>query len=382
MRREIAIWHRDPVLLTLVLIVPPLLFTLICLIYNTGVIHDLPVAVCDMDRSALSRQIIRAIDADPSMAVSVQVQSPKEIEKGIRDGRFSGGFFFPENMERDIKYGKTAYPVVYKNSQNLMTGNTLYKESMTIFRTFNAGIVMKNLGVKGVGRQEALAAANTVAADVRILYNPNFSYTQFMCPGIIFAQLQAIIMMTALLIMAREYQKNTINDLLAIAGNRRTAILFGKAFPYVTVFTAICLGVIGILFPLFNIHLSGPFLPTLGIIVLFIAASFAPGLLLGLLITSPVFAVTVAIVINMPAFIFGGFTFPLWAMPDPIVAIAQVLPFTHFSQLFFKVCMIKAPFSYCTGELLKLLAFTCVPLPFCWALLHVHVLKRRAAGVS
>jgi ABC-2 type transport system permease protein len=184
-------------------------------------------------------------------------------------------------------------------------------------------------------------------------------------------------MMTALLIMTREYQNKTLHGLLAIAGNRRSAILFGKFAPYAGIFLAISLGVIGILFPMFNINLAGGFWPTLIAIALFIAASLAPGMLLGLLIHSPVFALTVAIVINMPAFIFGGFTFPAWAMPSPIAAIAQWLPFTHFSSMFFKACLINAPFSYCNGEIMKLLLFALLPIIPSWVLLHGHVKKRR-----
>jgi ABC-2 type transport system permease protein len=373
--RDAGHLKRDPALLMLLFIVPPVLFTLLCLIYSQGGVRDLPVAVCDLDRSSLSRQMVRAIDATASMKVIKQVRNIEEIKAGIRGATFVAAFYFPPGMETDVKTGKTVSPVIFKNSQNLMVGGSIYKESAAIFRTFNAGVLLKKLTLKGLPYQQAMAAINPVTVDSRILFNPNFNYEQFMCPGLIFAQFEAIIMMTALLFLTREYARDNMRQAYAVAQWKWSALLLGKSLLYGTIFMLLSVGIIGVLFPLFSMYLKCSFFTALSVVLLFVFASFSPGLLLGAVLKTPVFALTAAILINMPAFIFGGFVYPAGAMPGIIVAIAQLLPFTHFSSVFFKLCMMNLPIVSCGPELLKLGLFACLPLFAVAGIMHGQVKK-------
>jgi ABC-2 type transport system permease protein len=73
-------------------------------------------------------------------------------------------------------------------------------------------------------------------------------------------------------------------------------------------------------------------------------------------------ATEMAVFINTPAFIFSGYTFPLWGMPKFHAAFAQIMPFTHFLTAFIKVYQMGASIDHIGGELLRLSMFVILSL--------------------
>jgi ABC-2 type transport system permease protein len=201
-----------------------------------------------------------------------------------------------------------------------------------------------------------------VTIDASVLYNPNFSYSEFLCPGLIFAQLQVMIMIAAILLFNAEYRRSRGVGAPASRGGP-LAMLAARSTPACAVFSAVALLVVELLFPCFNIRFNGPRLPMLGLILLFIIASFVPGVLIGLLAKKSVSGLALGILINMPAFIFSGFTFPTWAFPGPLAALAQALPFSHFAPAFFQIALVNAPLHYALPECCRLALFAMAPLP-------------------
>jgi ABC-2 type transport system permease protein len=88
-----------------------------------------------------------------------------------------------------------------------------------------------------------------------------------------------------------------------------------------------------------------------------------------------------SIFINMPTFIFSGYTFPLWAVPAALAAFAQIMPFTHFFTAFFKVALMNVSITYAYPEIIKLLAFIILPIPLIFLALGKK-LPSRKSGVS
>ncbi len=56
-------------------------------------------------------------------------------------------------------------------------------------------------------------------------------------------------------------------------------------------------------------------------------------------------------VIATPSFILSGFTWPLSQMPDWVVAVANVIPLTHFLQAFRILLIEEGTLSQCSGAI-------------------------------
>jgi ABC-2 type transport system permease protein len=93
------------------------------------------------------------------------------------------------------------------------------------------------------------------------------------------------------------------------------------------------------------------------------------------------FATEIVLFYNIPAFIFSGLTFPLWAMPKAIAFYAQFILFTPFLSGFLKIYQVGAPLSYIFSDLLKLSIFLSVSLIVLSFSLrhHIKLFKQRSA---
>ena len=66
-RREWSGIWGDPWLRALVAWIPLLLGVWVCLLFQGGLVRELPIGLIDQDHSALSRQLARALNASAAM---------------------------------------------------------------------------------------------------------------------------------------------------------------------------------------------------------------------------------------------------------------------------------------------------------------------------
>lgn len=374
-RREFKRIGERKTLYLLIIILPVIVSFLYAYIYKNEIVRDLPVAIYDEDHSSLSRTVTEFVESSSSMRIIGYVNSIEELKKGIQSGKYQGGFYMPRNMENDIKSGKNSTIAVFKNTSNLIIGNTIMRDAMSIIKTVSAGAIIKKLRNKSMIYEQALNIANPVQVETQSLYNPNYSYLGYLVPGLLAFTLQLTIMISSVIVISSEFTHETFHELLEISKNNIYKILLGKTIPHLSIHTASIILIIGVIFPLFNIPIYGSIIVTLLFFILFAAASLAMGLLISSAFHDQLFATELALVINTPAFIFSGFTFPIWAMPAVHQVFAAALPFTHFISGFLKIYQMNAPVSNIFNEVLILSLFTFFGMVFTVIALKIHIKK-------
>jgi ABC-2 type transport system permease protein len=358
--REIRRYKRDRELIILSVVMPLLLSILFLWIYGSGMVRELPVAVFDEDRSELSHTMIEAIRSSSAMDVIESVNSIEEIKMAFRAGKIQGAFYFPDNMERDLKRNRQVYPVVFKNSQNMICSGFLLKESLSIFKTFNGGILLKKLRGKGLTEDQAMSIIKPVNVDGNTLFNANFNYKNFLSPGIILAQFQLLFMISGVLLLTREYERKSLRAVYFISGKSVFLIFMTKILVVLCV-SGIVIGlIIGVLFKVFGIFMYNVPL-TYAVTMLYVMVSVVFGMGIGALINNTLVATEIAVFLGIPAFILSGYTFPLWAVPGLLSACAQILPYKHFFTLYFKVAQMNTPLTALIPEVSSLLMLALIP---------------------
>ena len=76
--------------------------------YADEVLTRVPVAVVDMDRTSLSRQITRFADADPRIEVRMVTASEREAQEALWRGEIEGYALIPANLKRSVVRGENA----------------------------------------------------------------------------------------------------------------------------------------------------------------------------------------------------------------------------------------------------------------------------------
>ncbi|HVN48385.1 MAG TPA: ABC transporter permease [Bacteroidota bacterium] len=376
MQRE---WHRIAERKTLymfAIIVPLALFFFLVSIYTNGLMRDIPVGVYDADHSQLSQLITESIEGASSFRIVEYEHSIDEIRDAYLKGRIQGAFYIPENLEHDLKRGKPASVVVFNNETNLVIGNTTLKDATTIIKTISGGVLLKKLRSKGMSSEQAMAVINPIHVSSQMLYNPNYNYLHYIGIGIIPAVLQMLIMVTAVLLITSEVAHNTMQELLTEAHGNLWAIVTGKSIPHLAVHAATTLGIFGIIFPFFHVDIIGSTVALIGMFFYFVIACFMMGFMISAVSPSQQIATEISFILNIPAFLFSGFVYPLWAMPWLHNLFAQLLPFTHFLPAFLKLYQMGAPIKDVLPEVLQLTMMIgisiCVTMVALWYRFHWH----------
>ncbi len=351
--------RRTLYLLTIFL--PAIFFLIFSLIYKKEFVQDLPVAVCDMDNSALSRTVVQYIEATPSMSVVKYLSSTEEIKKGFQKGEIQGAIFIPKDLEKDVKSGHSVNVVVYKNSANIIVGNLILSDAVKTIKTISAGVLLKKFKSAGMTTEQAMDKILPVKIDTHYMYNPNYSYLNYLVPGLLTVTLQLIIMIASVVVISSEFTHETFPELLRIANNKLSVIITGKMIPHFLIHTASVLLIFGVFFQFFNIPVNGSVLAVILFTLWFVLGCLNIGFLISSLFHDQLFATEVAVVLNTPAFIFSGFTFPLWGMPALHSTMAQALPYTHFLTGFLKLYQMGTPLYAVKHEFAVLGLFILIP---------------------
>ena len=368
--REFDRLAKRRTLLLLITVLPIALSFLLASMYQNEAVIDIPIAVCDLDRSELSRLIVRSMDATRSMNVVMSLNSLDEIREQIRRGTIQGALYIPSGLEKDIKKGNQGHLVVYKSSFNLIIGNSILKDATTIIRTFSAGIQMNKFRSAGMMEQQALALANPIRLESNNLFNPNYNYETYFVPCLITAMFQMLILITSVLLLSSEYHDGTVSDLLSLSRGDSMAILIGKPLPHLALHSATTLFIIGIIFPMFGIPIHGSTLLLLAYTLLANAAVFYFGFFVSTLVHNQLIATEIAVFMSTPAVLFSGYTFPIEAMPVPHGVFAHLLPFTYFFSGFIKIYQIGTPLSLLGPELAAMGILLAVSFGGSWAALR------------
>lgn len=348
------------------LLLPVILFALFGLIYKNALVREIPIAICNNDNGEISLIITRYVESTSSMRIVEYVNSVKEIESEIKKGKIDGAFYFPANMENNIKAGGQGKAILFINSVNLIKSNYLMNDGLKILKTVSAGVLLKKYRSSGMTYEQAMSIINPVKIESQILYNPNYSYETYLVPGITTFILMMVVMLVAALAISSEVTHETFNELAILAKNKIYIIITGKVLPHLFIHSINIILLFYFIFPIFNIEGTGSIITSISLTIFFSMICILIGLAISSIFKNQMLATEIVLFIITPAFIFSGLTYPLWSMPGLIRTYAQLIPYTHFLSALLKIFNMNASINYVIKELVYLSSFGISSIIILW----------------
>ncbi len=356
-KRELLRLAQQKSIRNLFIIIPIVVFLVLGAIYYKGALREVPIAVYDNDNSTLSRTYIRFLESSPNLKVTTYLSATDAIENAFVEKEVQGVFYIPKDFYKDILKNAPTQVRIYTNSTNIVFGNLLYKSAVEVTQSLSGAIVAKRMAPLGINPNKILGTVLPIAINTRVLGNPQYNYVYYLLPGLTTVLLQMILFLAASRAFNHEWKKNTYPQLFSLSEGSITAMLLGKYFAFMVYGLSLCGLIFAIIFPIFGIPIYGNLMHLLALVLLFISANILLGFGLSLIVKDEIIALDAAIFYNSPAFIFSGFTFPIWAMPWLNTLYAQIIPYTHFLTAFLKLYQIDTPLSFIWPEVWKLLLF-------------------------
>lgn len=321
MRKEIWQIVRDPSSIAIAFIMPLILL----LIHGYGVSLDakhVPVAVVVDRPSSLTASFTSGFDQSEYFSPQ-RFDSVVQAETALMRREVDALVWLRGNFEELVRTGKTAPVGVFVNGVDANNARLL--------SGYIEGVWNRWLG--RYAEEKGVDLARPIELQERIWFNPGMRSRDYLVPGIIAVIMTLIGALLTSLLVAREWERGTMEALL-VTPVRIREILMGKLIPY------FALGMGGMIFSvamgvwLFQVPLRGSLLVLLGTSALFLLTALGMGLLISTVARNQFVAGQTAIIATfLPAFILSGFIFDIASMPAPIRTITYALPARYYVSI-------------------------------------------------
>jgi ABC-2 type transport system permease protein len=318
-RKEFQQLFRDRRLLPLIFISPVLQIILLGYAANMDV-KDIPMAICDQDRTVQSRELVEHFLRSGSYVASRRVPDAAAAEQSIENGTSSLALVIPPGFGRSQAAGR-------RSSVQLMADGS-ESQSAAIGLTYATLIISRSFAASGAAQAAAGLPVRAVQVQptVRVLYNPTLSSRNFMVPGVLAMVLMIITTVLTSLSIVKEKEKGTLEQLI-VTPITPGQLIIGKLAPFVIISLVVITLVLAASLVLFGLSVRGSLLVLYGLSLLFMLTTLGLGLFISTISRSQQQAMMIAVFFFiMPMVILSGFVFPIESMPGVIQAVTFVFP--------------------------------------------------------
>ena len=366
--REFRQFSRNGVAVAVFLGGPVLFGLLVGYTYTNATVTNLPIAVVDLNGSALSGKVIDALGDNPTVKLMTVFADETSARRAFEKGEFEAVVTIPENFEGDVQQRRTPEVEVDLNMANILTANFVSRAVQTTLSTLNAGIEMEGLMKRGVPALDARNQFQAFSINNTRFFNTSGNYGYYMLPGVTGAIVQQVFLLVLALAFSKEFEEKTF-DQLTSQTRWSGVVLLAKTLPYWIMGAGVWTFVLGVLFPLFRLPDFGSLPALITLVAAFTLALTGLGILVSILVPNQLRATEILMIVATPAFIISGYSWPTSQMPVLLQNVAQAIPLTHYLAALRKVFFLKAPLSVILPEVQTLFIYGGVALLLAWVAL-------------
>ena len=366
-----------PTLLFVTFIGPLLSFFLITWIFSYNVPRNLPIAIVDLDHTALSRQIARMIDATAIASVNRDFTSLNEAKKAIEKGKVDAVVYIPEGTEKDIYRGTSANVALYLNNVNVVKGGLINSGVRKALGTLSSGIKLQVQLKSGYMQEQAISRIIPVQLNSVLLFNPYTSYSYYLTVGLMPLIIVVFTLLGSIYTIGDELYRGTGPKWLRLAGKNFPIALAGKLLPYTVIYFCVAMLMNTILFGYLGLPLRGNIAAIIiGEVLLIISYQFMAIFLVSLT-TNMRLSLSLGSAYCMLALTFSGLTFPAIGMPVIAQVFSYLFPYTYWIKILIGQSLRGEPAHYSIMPMYALFLFIIMGILFVPRLKYMMFNKNR-----
>jgi ABC-2 type transport system permease protein len=283
-------------------------------------INNLPLGMYDQDNSQESRELMASLIQSGYFSIENYAGSYQELQGLIEKGKIKIALVIPEDFSRKIKSGGKV------EIQTLLDGSDA--NTATIGSGYLSGVLQ--LFSQKFTRS---SYRPLIEGRIRIWYNQELKSKNFIIPGLIAVIMMIIGALLTSLIIAREWERGTMEQLIATP-IKSSELIFGKLVPYfvigmIDLLVAVLLGGL-----IFKVPFRGNFLFMFLVSGIFLVGALGIGMFISILTKSQQLAYQMAMLTSfLPAYILSGFIFPIFSMPLSLRIITHIVPARYYIRI-------------------------------------------------
>jgi len=322
--KEFRQMRRDRLTFAMMVAVPIVQLVLFGYAINTDP-RNLPLAVVQVDHSPIGRAFVQGLQNSRYFRLAARPASEAEGNRLLERGEVQFLLVVPADFGRRVERGERPSLLLAADATDPAAGGNALAALSGVAQQVQQRELAGTLG--------ALRGA-APAFDVRVQrrYNPEGLSRFNIVPGLIGVILTMTMVMMTSLAVTREYERGTMENLLATP-TRPLEVMIGKITPYIVVGYVQVSVILLLGHLLFDVPMIGSFLLLSVCLTLFIAANLAVGFTFSTLARNQLQAMQLTFFFFLPSMLLSGFMFPFRGMPQWAQHIGELLPLTHFLRV-------------------------------------------------
>ena len=322
--KEFLQLSRDRLTYAMILVMPVVQLLLFGYAINNDP-HRLPTAVLALDHGAFARSAISTLESSGYFDIVLEAGSPAEFDRAIATGKAQFAVTIPADFTRRVVRRDRAQVLVEADASDPAASS-------------GALAALSQLPQSAL-RRELTGSLSPLAAGpppfevvIHRRYNPENITAYNIVPGLLGVILSMTLVMMTSLGMTREYERGTMESLLATPV-RPLEVMVGKLAPYVVVGLLQTCVILVLAKLLFDVPMQGGWGALGAGALLFIAGSLSLGFLISTAARNQLQAMQMSFFYIMPSILLSGFMFPFKGMPQWAQDIGTIIPVTHFLRV-------------------------------------------------
>jgi len=306
--------------------------------YQNNVIRDVPMTVVDQDKSALSRQLIRMLEATQEIKISKQTGDFGEAEQQFWDNDTKGVIVVPIDFEKKILKGQQTHIGLFCDAGYFLIYKETLRGTLRAAGTLSAGIEIKRMMAGGVSQETAIKQRDPLTVKTYSLYNPAGSYGSYVMPGLILIILQQTLLVGIGMIGGAKREKQKL--LTSSVKHETSTILFtltGRSLAYFALSTFNLLFTEIVLYNWFGFPDKGALLDIWILMIPFFFSVIFMGLTVSLLMKRREHSIMLLVFLSPVVLFLSGMSWPASSLPPVLYQIAHIFPSTSMIPAFLRI---------------------------------------------
>lgn len=336
---------RDPSTLLIAFVLPPLLLFLFGFAVNLDTART-RIGLAVLDRSEAAGSLTNAFRSSRWFEVT-NATTLTPLKTDLIAGRVRGIVVIPQTFGRDVAAGSGTIQVITDGS---------LPNTASFVAAYAEGVRATWAGGRAAEQGHA-SGAPPIGLVSQFWFNPELTSRYFLVPGAMAIVLTIIGTLLTALIIAREWERGTMEALMATPISMAEFIAT-KVVPYFLLGLAAALVCTGLAVTVFGVPFRGSPIALLIIVSAYMAPALAQGLFISAATKNQFVASQIALLTAfLPALLLSGFLFEISSMPPWIQVITHFLPVRYLIPLLQTVFLAGDVWGLFLPNLLALMGF-------------------------
>lgn len=365
--RELRRLVSRPIYLLIMVVVPIVCALFFLSLLKEGLPIKVPVAVVDLDNSALSRQTIRNLDATQLVNINSYCDNYHEALEAVKRGEIYGFFIIPNEFEKNAIAGNSPTITYYCDMAYFIPGTLSFKGFKTIAVSTTGSMATMQLVSSGMD-VDAGALIQPLAIQDHPIGNPWSNYSIYLCNSFAPGVLALMILLITVFSICEEIKRATSVEWLNKANGSIVVALVGKMLPHTIIFSAVGILIQALMYGYNHFPLNCSIGVMVVAMVLLVVACQSFALFICCVLPNLRLALSVVSLLGVLSFSITGFSFPIENMYGAVAIFSYIIPIRYYFLIYIDQALNGISLYYSQWYFVALMIFPIVASTMLWRL--------------